>query len=591
MMKTQIAHGQLIKLKTDATEPYLILHKNVFPAVLNRIARSNISNYSIYLHDGLLFGYYEYLGNDYKADMGAMAEDNSTQQWWKLTAPLQEPLDERGEGEWWTELTLLLQYQNDHSESNSLNRISYLIPTEDAKADTEALKVQLNEDDSLKKGLYKMLLFQAQGKFLCYTEIDDKNTEDVLIEFLDKLPGRSGKIIKMNQVFHTPGKSVKDIRKKVFVTGCFDMLHSGHVEFLHEASSFGDLYVCIGSDVNINKLKGRPPVNLQEERKYMLSAVRHVYKCGINQGWGVMDFLAEIEDINPDIFIVNEDGNTMAKAALCEKLGIEYKVLKRLPHDGLPARSTTALRSECRIPYRIDLAGGWLDQPFVSRHSPGPVLTISLEPTLEFNHRSGMASSTRKKAIELWQTDIPPGNPEQLARVLFSFDNPPGTKEVSGSQDALGIVLPGLNKLSYNGNYWPEKITSVNQEEILAWIEDHLCLINLGPRHDHYQVVEHTSIDTEKAKKLSIAAENCWNAILAKDARLFGAAFRAAFEAQVAMFPNMVDENIRKIIALYQNQAYGWKLSGAGGGGYLILVTEEPVEGSMRIKIRRREVL
>ena len=84
-------------------------------------------------------------------------------------------------------------------------------------------------------------------------------------------------------------------------------------------------------------------------------------------------------------------------------------------------RSTTALRTECRIPFRIDLAGGWLDQPFVSKHFPGPVLTISIEPTLEFNDRSGMASSTRRKAIELWKTDIPPGDPEMLAKMLFSL--------------------------------------------------------------------------------------------------------------------------------------------------------------------------
>jgi cytidyltransferase-like protein len=394
----------------------------------------------------------------------------------------------------------------------------------------------------------------------------------------------------MQEVFHTDGK-MADNKKKVFVTGCFDLLHSGHVEFLREASSYGDLYVCIGSDANVQHLKGRLPVNTQEERQYMLNAVRHVHKCLINKGWGIMDFLEEINIIRPDIFIVNEDGNTPAKAALCEELGIEYIVSKRIPHEGLPARSTTSLRTECRIPYRIDLAGGWLDQPFVSQYYPGPVITISIEPTLEFNDRSGMATSTRRKALELWKTQIPPGNPKQLAKVLFTFDNLPGTKDISGSQDALGIALPGLNKLFYKGGYWPESIIPVQDEDILTWLERHLHLVSLGPRHSDYNVVDKKIITVDHAQELSLAAEQCWETILAKDSRAFGKAFRDAFEAQVAMFPNMVDDSILRVINQYQDLAYGWKLSGAGGGGYLILVSDIPIEGTIQIKIRRNESL
>ena len=114
-----------------------------------------------------------------------------------------------------------------------------------------------------------------------------------------------------------------------------------------------------------------------------------------------------------------------------------------------PIRSTTSLKDECAMPYRIDLAGGWLDQPYVGRFAQGPVLTISIEPTVEFNERSGMATSTRRKAIELWHSDIPAGSKERLARILFSYENPPGTKIIAGSQDAIGIVMPGLNRIEY----------------------------------------------------------------------------------------------------------------------------------------------
>ncbi len=379
-------------------------------------------------------------------------------------------------------------------------------------------------------------------------------------------------------------------KKKVFVTGCFDMLHSGHVEFFKEAANYGDVFVGLGSDETVYNLKGRYPVNNQDERKFMIDALACVKKCVINSGSGIMDFLNEINDIKPDLFVVNEDGNSPSKEELSKKLGIEYIVLKRIPHKNMPVRSTTALREVCTMPYRIDLAGGWLDQPFVGKFSAGPVITISIEPTIEFNERSGMASSTRRKAIELWHTDIPRGDKEQLARVLFSYENPPGTKIIAGSQDAVGIVLPGLNKLHYNGGYWPESIISIHDEKILSWIEEHLYLVMLGPRKKHYDVLSNTSIDKEGAESLSDSAERCWNAIVNKDLEKFGEYCRKSFEAQIKMFHNMVYDDIFKAIDRYKESTYGWKLSGAGGGGYIIFVSEKPIKGAIQIKIRRKDV-
>lgn len=367
------------------------------------------------------------------------------------------------------------------------------------------------------------------------------------------------------------------------------MLHSGHVAFLQEAAQHGDLYVGIGGDENVKHLKGRYPVNTEEERKYMIDALRCVKQCTVNKGWGIIDFEEELVQIRPDIFVVNEDGNSPRKAEVVKKRGIEYVVLKRIPHGDLPTRSTTSLRSVCTIPFRIDLAGGWLDQPYVSQFHPGPVLTISIEPTVDFNERSGMASSTRRRAIELWKTEIPSGDREQLARILFSYENPPGTKIVAGSQDSLGIVLPGLNKLDYDNNYWPHKITSIHDESVLEFIENHLSLIPLDPREMDYDVLENTCISTEGAKALADATEVCWEALRQKDLYKFGESFRRSFEGQIAMFPNMVDDSILQIIDQYSSHALGWKLSGAGGGGYLILVTEKPLEGSMQVRIRRKD--
>ncbi len=147
--------------------------------------------------------------------------------------------------------------------------------------------------------------------------------------------------------------------------------------------------------------------------------------------------------------------------------------------------------------------------------------------------------------------------------------------------------MPGLNKLDYKGEYWPDNIISVDDEKILEWIESHLYLITLEPREWNYDVLENTKIDEANAKALADAAEQCWTNILSTNLVGFGTAFRKSFEAQIKMFPNMVDEGIMNIIERYKNKALGWKLSGAGGGGYLILVSDKPIEGAMQIKIRR----
>ncbi|MBN2393854.1 MAG: adenylyltransferase/cytidyltransferase family protein [Anaerolineae bacterium] len=377
--------------------------------------------------------------------------------------------------------------------------------------------------------------------------------------------------------------------RKVFVSGCFDLLHSGHVEFFKEAASYGDLYVALGSDRTVNDLKGRPPVNTETERLFMVQSVSWVKEAFISQGSGILDFVEELKAIRPDIFVVNEEGNTPDKRDLVESLGIEYHVLQREPHPGLTPRSTTALRNVCRIPYRIDVAGGWLDQPFVSKLYPGAVITISLEPTVEFNERSGMASSTRRAAIELWGPRLPIDNYEKLAKILFCYDNPPGTTEISGAQDTIGIVFPGLAKSYYEGEYWPARIDSVQDEATLRFIENALYLVPLGPRESGFSVLSDTNITREGAQALSEATDRCWDAILAHDIRSFGQYFRASLEAQVAMFPHMMTPMVAKLIDRYRDVALGWKLSGAGGGGYLILVADHPIEDGFQVTIRRED--
>jgi len=376
-------------------------------------------------------------------------------------------------------------------------------------------------------------------------------------------------------------------KKTAFVSGCFDLLHSGHIEFFEQAASYGDLIVALGSDQTVYGLKGRPPVNSQQERLFMVKALACVHDALISSGSGYMDFEQDLVRIQPDYFVVNVDGDTLDKRKLCKNMGIEYVVLERKPHTGLQPRSTTALRGLERMPYRIDIAGGWLDQPFVSKHHPGSVITLSLEPTLGFNKRSGMATSTRRTAIELWGNRLPVGDPHEAAWVLFCCDNPPGTVEISGAQDTIGLVFAGLARSDYDGDYWPHHIEHITHEATLSFVENLIYLIPLGPRHRGFNVLSGTHIDAQGAQALAEATNACWQAILDRDAEAFGQAFRHSFEAQIAMFPNMVTPTLFDLIDSYRDIALGWKVSGAGGGGYLILVSEQEIEQGIRCVVRR----
>lgn len=378
--------------------------------------------------------------------------------------------------------------------------------------------------------------------------------------------------------------------KKVFVTGCYDMLHSGHVAFFKEAAQYGDLHVGLGSDRTIHELKGRDTVNSDQERLYMVKSIRYVKDASINTGSGIMDFECDIRKNRPDIFVVNEDGHTPAKEALCKELGIEYIVLQRIPDAGLPVRSTTSIRTgvQSYLPYRIDLAGTWIDQPYVSKCNPGWAITLSLEPTIEFNERCGMSTSTRNALRKLWPYELPAMHPEKLAQLAFRYENEPGRSEISGAQDSIGICMPGVVRHYYDNCYWPQKIESCTDDSVLDWLEQHLSLQLLWPRPAGLNLLKNTNINTENVKALTDASEECWNAIMQKDLEKLAYFFNQSFEAQVRMFPAMVPPDVKSVMNQYKDCTLALKLAGAGGGGYMIMLTDKPLEDTVRISVRRQ---
>lgn len=387
--------------------------------------------------------------------------------------------------------------------------------------------------------------------------------------------------------------------KKVFVSGCYDLLHSGHVEFFRQAAEYGDLYVGIGSDETILHYKNHKTLYNEKERLFMVKAIRYVKDAYINAGSGIMDFIPTVDFLKPDILVVNEDGASEEKRRFCEERGMEYIVLKRDPHEGLEAHSSTSLKEQiCTIPTRLDLAGTWIDQPYVSCFAPGWAITISLVPTFEVRERCGLSTSTRNMIKRIWPLKLPDMDPEMLARLVFCFENHPEREDgiVSGAQDAIGICVPGLCRHYYDNHFWPEKIEICDDEDVLQWLENHLVMIPMEPRRPGCSVVEGKDITELKVKALAAAADRCWDAIMKKDLMAFAEAYRDSFNAQTAMFPAMIQGCVQSFIDKYKDKVFAYKMPGAGGGGYLACVVEDAeifakeYAEAIKLTIRRSEM-
>ena len=392
------------------------------------------------------------------------------------------------------------------------------------------------------------------------------------------------------------------MNKKVFVSGCYDLLHSGHVEFFRQAAEYGDLYVGIGSDETILHYKNHKTLYPEQERLFMVKAIRYVKDAYINQGSGILDFVPTLDIVKPDILLVNSDGDSDAKRQLCQERGIEYVLLERVPHQGLAGRSSTDLKAQtCQLPTRLDLAGTWIDQPYVSCYAPGWAITISLLPTFEIRERCGLSTSTRNHIKRIWPYQLPNMDPEMLARLVFCFENSPEREDgiISGAQDAIGICVPGLCRHYYDNHFWPEKIETCNNEQILSWLEQHLVLIPMAPRRPDCNVLEGKDINEPKVRNLTQAADQCWQAIMSCNLSAFAEAYKASFDAQTALFPAMIQGEVQAYIDRYaaMQEVLAWKMPGAGGGGYLALVVNDASQfcaehkEAIRLTIRRKDYI
>ncbi|WP_428939877.1 hypothetical protein [Fontivita pretiosa] len=249
------------------------------------------------------------------------------------------------------------------------------------------------------------------------------------------------------------------------------------------------------------------------------------------------------------------------------------------------------------IPYRMALAGGWIDQPFVSRLNPdgvGSMVVVGLEPIVRFMDRSGMATGTRKVALRMWPEGLPKDrSPQQLVRDLYAEENK-DLAEPSGSQDMIGLLYPGVNRLDYDcrfeGGVFPRHIESNTDPRIARWIEQVVHVIAVAPRPPGYSPLGVKNLDPLWIAELGRSGKDCFDAIVSCDLRGLGESMNRCMKCWATLLPHVlrhptIEIDLPGLLEYYQSRYAGAMYSGCGGG-YLYVVSEEPVPGAFKIKVR-----
>ena len=248
------------------------------------------------------------------------------------------------------------------------------------------------------------------------------------------------------------------------------------------------------------------------------------------------------------------------------------------------------------IPYRMAFAGGWIDQPFVSRlnpEPPGSMVVVAVEPTFRWMDRCGMAGGTRAVAVRLWNGAMPKGDPARLARELYAEENR-GRPEPSGSQDMIGLLYPGVSRLDYDadheGGIFPRHIESSTDPGLARWLERVVHVVPVAPRPDGYNPLGIKNLDPGWISRLGRTGKDCFEAIMHRDTRALGHSMNECMRCWEVILPQTVRHpciavDLTGILRFYQARSAGAMYSGCGGG-YLYVVSEEPVPGSFTVQVR-----
>ncbi|MFT3788823.1 MAG: adenylyltransferase/cytidyltransferase family protein [Tepidisphaeraceae bacterium] len=216
-----------------------------------------------------------------------------------------------------------------------------------------------------------------------------------------------------------------------------------------------------------------------------------------------------------------------------------------------------------RIPYRMAFAGGWIDQPFVSKLNPdgvGSMVVVQIEPTVRFMDRCGMATGTRKVAQRLWGESIPDDrSPATLVRELYAEENK-DLREPSGSQDMIGLIYPGISRLDYDfnheGGYFPSHIETCRDEQAARWLEKVVHMIPVAPRPPGYGPLGEKRLTPQLVQRLGRSGRDCFDAIVRKDIRALGTSMNACMDCWATMLPHVVKHHTLEVDLVALLDAY-----------------------------------
>ncbi|HEY3312439.1 MAG TPA: hypothetical protein VGK00_12435 [Anaerolineales bacterium] len=249
-----------------------------------------------------------------------------------------------------------------------------------------------------------------------------------------------------------------------------------------------------------------------------------------------------------------------------------------------------------QIPYRLALAGGWIDQPFVSRHNPSPpgsMVVVGIRPEFRFMDRCGLGTSTRQVAARLWNGKLPQRDPAQLVRELYASENE-GRAEPSGSQDMAGLIYPGINRLDYDyhqsGGIFPAHIESTTDPSTAAWLENVVHILPVAPRPAGYNPFGDENLDHDWVRRLGLSGQACYAAICGQDIQALGESLNECMRCWEVILPRTVHHpaltlDLAELLGFYQEHYAGAMFSGCGGG-YLFVISDEPVPGSFKARVR-----
>lgn len=411
-------------------------------------------------------------------------------------------------------------------------------------------------------------------------------------------------------------KKIHRGKKIVFCTGCYDILQSGHAVFFNQCKEFGDILVVgVGRDNVISELKGPGrPVNPENNRVYLIASLQDVDYAVLNDSVilpGKIDFKNIVEELKPDIFILNDDDSGVeAKRAICDKLGIEIKFVQRVVPEELEPTSTTRIIDRInfsfKAPLRIDFAGGWSDVPYIMDGEKGFVSNVAIKPLIEYKagkfnfsgypRGSGLSTSTAAKLLEMLGAKNYNSDSKSLSTIaedLFNLEN----RELNwaiGRQDQYSIVYGGFNCFEFGADY----ATPLNAEipkELLEKFRHNLLLLHTGVSRNAQLAVEQvyqnhkTPSGKDALRKIAAYGKQFYETFLKADFIGCAKIMEQNFVAQKQLAAATSNDYLDSMYSFaMQNGAYGGKICGAGGGGAFIFYCEDPA--SLKRALKRQFV-